>query len=54
MQVFAQENNVFLHGFHDTVMGKRHWNEADHKLAAELISRYICEDIESEILFQDR
>ena len=54
MQAFAQENNVFLHGFNNTVMGKGHWNEAGHKLAAELISRDICEDLGSEVLFQDR
>jgi len=54
MQAFAQENNVFLHGFNNNVMGRGHWNEAGHKLAAELISRYICEDLGSEVLFQDR
>lgn len=54
MQAFAQENNLFLHGFNNTAMGKGHWNEAGHKLAAELISRYICEDLASEALFQDR
>jgi len=54
MQAFAQENNVFLHGFNNTVMGKGHWNEAGHKLAAQLISRDICEDLGSEVLFQDR
>jgi len=54
MQAYAQEKNVFLHGFNNTVMGRGHWNEAGHKLAAELISRYICEDLGSEVLFQDR
>lgn len=54
MQAYAQEKNVFLHGFENNVMGRGHWNEAGHKLGAELISRYICEDLGSDVLFRDR
>jgi len=41
MQVYADQNKVFLHGFGaDT--GNGHWNASGHKLAAELIAQKLC------------
>ena len=41
MQVYADQNKIFLHGFGaDT--GNGHWNANGHKLAAELIAQRLC------------
>ncbi len=48
---YAQRKKVFLHGFlHATrrlslnmnVLGSGHWNEDGHRVAGELIARYLC------------
>ncbi len=39
---YADENNTFLHGFENTVVGSGHWNESGHQLAGEIISKKIC------------
>jgi len=41
MQVFADQNKVFLHGFGGDV-GNGHWNATGHKLAADLIAQKLC------------
>ncbi|HAC62845.1 MAG TPA: G-D-S-L family lipolytic protein [Cyanothece sp. UBA12306] len=41
-QDYADQNNVHLHGFENTVLGSGHWNQAGHKLAGELITKKIC------------
>lgn len=41
-QSHADENQVFLHGFDNTIMGSGHWNKSGHKLAGEIISQKIC------------
>jgi hypothetical protein len=41
MQVYADQNKVFLHGF-GSDLGNGHWNAQGHKLAAELIAQKIC------------
>jgi hypothetical protein len=41
MQVYADQNKVFLHGFGSDI-GNGHWNATGHKLAAELIAQKIC------------
>ena len=41
MQVYADQNKVFLHGF-GSDLGNGHWNANGHKLAAELIAQKLC------------
>ncbi|MDJ0732180.1 MAG: SGNH/GDSL hydrolase family protein [Crocosphaera sp.] len=41
-QSYADKNQVFLHGFDNTIMGSGHWNKSGHKLAGEIISDKIC------------
>ena len=41
MQVYADQNKVFLHGFGSDI-GNGHWNATGHKLAADLISQKLC------------
>ena len=42
MQRFAERDRVFLHGFKNSALGTGHWNEAGHRLAAEIIARDLC------------
>ena len=42
MQVYADQNKVFLHGFGSDI-GNGHWNATGHKLAAELIAQKLCD-----------
>jgi len=42
MQRFAETHRAFLHGFKNANLGSGHWNEAGHRLAAEIISRDLC------------
>jgi hypothetical protein len=43
MQRFAETQKAFLHGFKNANnVGGGHWNEAGHRLAAEIISRDLC------------
>jgi hypothetical protein len=41
MQVYADQNKIFLHGF-GSDLGNGHWNASGHKLAAELIAQKLC------------
>ena len=41
MQVYADQNKVFLHGF-GSDLGNGHWNANAHRLAAELIAQKLC------------
>jgi hypothetical protein len=41
MQVYADQNRVFLHGF-GADLGNGHWNATGHKLAADLIAQKLC------------
>jgi hypothetical protein len=41
MQVYADQNKTFLHGFGED-LGNGHWNANGHKLAAELIAQKLC------------
>src|SRR5882762_119934 len=41
MQVYADQNKVFLHGF-GADLGNGHWNATGHKLAADLIAQKLC------------
>jgi hypothetical protein len=48
MQVYADQNKVFLHGFGSDI-GNGHWNAAGHQVAAELIAQYLCAQRRSEL-----
>jgi hypothetical protein len=39
---FAEEHQVFLHGFPNAQMGQGHWNASGHRLAGHLMSERIC------------
>jgi hypothetical protein len=43
LQVFAQQNKVFLHGFGENI-GNGHWNVAGNRAAGQLIARKLCEE----------
>ncbi len=43
MQAYAEEHNVVLHGFGNT-LGSGHWNASGHHLAGELIAAELCKD----------
>ena len=42
MEAYADQTRIFLHGFGKEV-GNGHWNADGHRVAAELISRKMCE-----------
>ena len=42
MKNVAEKNQVFFHGFDNTVMGEGHWNLNGHKIASEIISEKLC------------
>jgi hypothetical protein len=42
MQVYAEQNGVFLHGFGSDLGGNAHWNQSGHRLAADLIAQKLC------------
>jgi hypothetical protein len=42
MQNYAEQNNVYLHGFGRDI-GNGHWNSAGHAVACDLITRRVCE-----------
>lgn len=44
-QEYAEGRKVYLHGFGNKV-GYGHWNEDGHRLAGEVISRKLCEDLQ--------
>ena len=41
MQVYADQNRIFLHGFGND-LGNGHWNANGHQLAAQLIAQKLC------------
>jgi hypothetical protein len=43
LQKFAEEKNVFLHGFGKNI-GNGHWNATGNRAAGELIAKKICQD----------
>ncbi len=46
-QQYAEKHGVYLHGFPNTKLGVGHWNEKGHDLAATLITKKICHDLNS-------
>lgn len=45
LRAYAEEHQVFLHGFENTVLGRGHWNEDGHRLAGQMIAQQICEQL---------
>jgi lysophospholipase L1-like esterase len=43
MRSYAEANHVYLHGFENTELGRGHWNQAGHRLAADLTAKKIVE-----------
>jgi hypothetical protein len=43
LQLFAEQNKVFLHGF-GANLGNGHWNAEGHRVAGEKISQKLCEE----------
>jgi hypothetical protein len=39
---YAEERQLFLHGFKNTRLGQGHWNEEGHRLAGEIIAKHFC------------
>lgn len=42
MQVYAERNRVFLHGF-GSDLGNGHWNQSGHRIAGELLAQSLCD-----------
>lgn len=42
LQDYAQDNDIFLHGFPNTEPGTGHWNETGHRVAGSLVADHIC------------
>lgn len=43
LQAYAEEHQVFLHGFENTTLGKGHWNAEGHRIAGQMIAQHLCE-----------
>lgn len=46
MASYAEEHDVFLHGFENTALGTGHWNATGHRVAGEIIAADLCSDRE--------
>lgn len=44
LQAYAEQHRVFLHGFGRDI-GNGHWNETGHRIAGELLARWLCEQV---------
>ena len=42
LQAYAQQENVFLHGFASNI-GNGHWNVRGHRVVGEMIAKKLCE-----------
>lgn len=42
---FAEEHQIFLHGFENATLGEGHWNEEGHRLAGQMITQQLCEQL---------
>ncbi|MFK7985601.1 MAG: SGNH/GDSL hydrolase family protein [Sandaracinaceae bacterium] len=45
LRAHAEEHDVQLHGFENTEMGAGHWNEAGHRVAANAMSEWLCDNL---------
>jgi hypothetical protein len=39
---YAETHQIYLNGFRSSIFGTGHWNEAGHRLAAEVIAENLC------------
>lgn len=44
LQQYAETNRVFLHGF-EPKLGSGHWNQNGHRLAGEIASQWLCDQL---------
>lgn len=44
LQSYAEQNNVFLHGFGANI-GSGHWNELGHRIGGEIIAATLCTEL---------
>jgi len=44
-QAYAEEHQVFLHGFENTTLGEGHWNVEGHRLGGQMIAQEICSQL---------
>ena len=42
LRAYAEANDIFLHGFENTVPGLGHWNARGHAVAGEIIAEELC------------
>jgi hypothetical protein len=42
LRVYAERNQVFLHGFPNAELGEGHWNERGHAAAARAMAGWVC------------
>ncbi len=45
LREYAERHRVRLHGFPNTRMGTGHWNERGHRVAGQLIGRWLCREL---------
>jgi hypothetical protein len=43
LQNYAEQNQIFLHGFGENI-GNGHWNIEGHRVAAEILSQKLCQE----------
>ena len=44
LQLYAEQNKAFLHGF-DKNLGGGHWNELGHRIAGEMMADWLCREL---------
>lgn len=42
LQKYAEKNQVYLHGFENTIMGFGHWNTHGHRIVGQKLTEYLC------------
>ena len=47
-QIYAERNNIFLHGFENSGFGGGHWNAEGHQLAGKMIASRLCQETDKE------
>jgi hypothetical protein len=49
LQLYAERNRVFLHGFGEG-LGNGHWNAEGHRVAGELLTQKLCDWLNKETM----
>ena len=44
MAEYAEQHNVYLHGFENSQLGAGHWNETGHRVAGEILAAELCRE----------